>query len=180
VPEVADEDLARLGDEDLAWHDDGELAWLDAARADRRELAVIWATVDLERVLRELGLEPGLAASTVDDPLLGGRVLDLDEPVPAASGTVVGLAGARRIALAEPSTEGRLAAFLARHGEGPAGRYVGVALDLAAIATRAATAGMAVSRPAAGPFGPEVLVLGGRLGSPHLILVGVAAVPSRP
>lgn len=171
MPEVADEEFARLGDEDLAW--------LGVAHAGRRELAVIWATVDLERVLRELGLEPALAAATVDDPLLGGRVLDLDEPVPAAVGAVVGLAGRHRIVLAEPSTEGRLAAFLARHGEGPAGRYVGVALDLAAISTRAAAAGIAVSRPGTGPFGPEVLVLGGRLGSPHLILVEVAAVPSR-
>lgn len=172
MPEVADEELARVDGE--------ELAWLGAAHAGRRELAVIWATVDLERVLRDLGLEPTNAAATVDDPLLGARVLDLGEPVPAAGSAVVGRVGPRRIVLAEPSTEGRLAAFLARHGEGPAGRYVGVALDLGAIATRAAAAGIALSRPAIGPFGPEVLVLGGRLGSPHLILVEVAAVPSRP
>jgi hypothetical protein len=171
VPDV-DEEIARIGDE--------ELVWLGAEHAGRRDLAVIWATVDLERALRDLGLEPTRAAATVDDPLLGGRVLDLVEPVPSAAGAVTGLTGARRIALAEPSTEGRLAAFLARHGEGPAGRYVGVALDLAAIALRAAAAGIAVSRPEIGPFGREVIVLGGRLGSPHLILVEVAAVPSRP
>lgn len=173
MPEVADEELARLGDE--------ELAWLGAAHAGRRDLAVIWATVDLERVLRELGLEPARAAATVDDPLLGGRVLDLDQPVPAAVGAAVaGRVGPRRIALAEPSTEGRLAAFLARHGEGPAGRYVGVALDVAAIATRAAAAGIPLSRPEIGPFGPEVIVLGSGLGSPYLIVVEVAALPSRP
>lgn len=171
MPEV-DEEIARLGDE--------ELVWLGVEHAGGRELAVIWATVDLERVLGELGLEPTLAGATVDDPLLGGRVLALDEPVPAAAGAVVGPMGARRIALAEPSTEGRLAAFLARHGEGPAGRYVGVALDPDAIALRAAGAGIAVSRPEIGPFGREVIVLGGRLGSPHQILVEVAAVPSRP
>ncbi len=159
---------------------DADLAWLGGDGTGRGDLAVIWATVDLERVLRDLGLEPTLAAETVDDPLLGGRVLNLVDPVPAAVGAVIGLAGARRIALAEPSTEGRLAAFLARHGEGPAGRYVGVALDLGALATRAATAGIAISRPEIGPFGPEVIVLGGRLGSPHLVLVEVAAVPSRP
>ncbi|MDQ3129006.1 MAG: hypothetical protein M3Q66_11220 [Chloroflexota bacterium] len=160
---------------------DADLAWLDGDGTGLDDLAVIWATVDLERVLRDLGLEPTLAAATVDDPLLGGRVLDLVDPAPeTAVGAVVGLAGARRIALAEPSTEGRLAAFLARHGEGPAGRYVGVALDLGALATRAATAGIAISRPEIGPFGPAVIVLGGRLGSPHLVLVEVAAVPSRP
>lgn len=161
---------------------DEELAWLGVEAVGRRELAVIWATVDLERVLRDLGVEPALAAATVDDPLLGARVLvlDLDESVPAAVGTVIDLVGQHRVALAEPSTEGRLAASLARHGEGPAGRYVGVTLGLATIATRAAAAGIAISRPETGPFGPEVLVLGGRLGSPHLILVEVAAVPSRP
>ena len=159
---------------------DADLAWLGGDGTGRGDLAVIWATVDLARVLRDLGLAPTLAAATVDDPLLGGRVLDLDEPVLAALGADVGLAGARRIALAEPSTEGRLAAFLARHGEGPAGRYVGVALDVAAIATRAAAAGIAVSRPEIGPFGREVIVFGGGLGSPHLVLAEVAAVPSRP
>lgn len=159
---------------------DADLAWLGGDGIGRGDLAVIWATVDLERVLRDLGLEPTLAAATVDDPLLGGRVLNLVDPVATAVAGLLGLAGARRIALAEPSAEARLAAFLARHGEGPAGRYVGVALDVAALATRAATAGITISRPDIGPFGPEVIVRGGRLGSPLLVLVEVAAVPSRP
>lgn len=157
-----------------------ELAWLGAQGGGHQDLAVIWATVDLERVLRDIGLEPNVAAGTVDDPLLGARVLALDRPAPAVISGLVGPAEARRIALAEPSTEGRLAAFLARHGEGPAGRYAGIALDLGAIATLAVAAGVGLSRPALGPFGVEVLVLGGRLGSANLILVELAAVPSRP
>ena len=161
--------------------DDEGLAWLGVEPADRSEVAVIWATVDLERVVHDLGLESTRAAAAVDDPLLGGRALLLTEPVPEAAGAVVGgLAGSSRIVLAEPSTEGRLAAFLARHGEGPAGRYVGVALDPASIAHQAATAGISVSRPEVGPFGPGILVLDGRRGRPLLILVEVAAVPSRP
>ena len=74
----------------------------------------------------------------------------------------------------------RLALRLARHDEGPAGRYVGLPLALEAISSVAAAAGVLVSRPEIGPFGREVLVLGGGLGAPHLILVEVAAVPSRP
>ena len=126
---------------------------------------------------REEAREIVAGRATVADPLLGARVLVLDGPGPGA-GSDVG--GDGRIALAEPTTEGRLAAFLARHGEGPAGRYIGVGATVTAIATRAAAAGVSVSRAETGPFGPEVVVLGGRRGSPLLILVEVAAVPSKP
>jgi hypothetical protein len=153
-----------------------DLAWLGDAGRSLRTLPVIWATVDMERALVEFGLSPARAAAAVDDPLLGARVLVLGQgDVDTA------------IALAEPSTEGRLAATLARHGEGPAGRYVGVPIDLDEIRTLAAAAGIAISRPAGGPFGPEVLVLAAGLGGRSLVLVdasGVlvdpAAVPSRP
>jgi hypothetical protein len=133
--------------------------------------AEIWATVDLERTLAELGIE-GLAASAAavarPDPLLGARVLI----VPA------GPDGPRR-AFAEPTTEGRLAATLARHGEGPVGRYVVVG-DLDAARARATAAGIPVSRIEAGPFGPSMLVLIGPVSGPHLILCDPAAVPSAP
>ena len=151
----------------------GELAWLDDAAGTAGDVAVdlaaIWATVEMERALRELGLAPERARDAVDDPLLGARVLVVD-----------GEPGELRLALAEPSTEGRLAAFLARHDEGPAGRYVGLALALETVAVRAAAGGVLVSRPETGPFGREVLVLGGGLGAPHVLLVEVAAVPSPP
>ncbi|HZC33609.1 MAG TPA: hypothetical protein VE640_10020 [Candidatus Bathyarchaeia archaeon] len=134
--------------------------------------AEIWATVDLERTLAELGIE-GLAASAAaaarPDPLLGARALI----VPA------GPDGPRR-AFAEPTTEGRLAATLARHGEGPAGRYLAVGDDLDAARTRATAAGIPVSRIEAGPFGPSMLVLIGPVSGPHLILCDPAAVPSAP
>lgn len=148
------------------------LDWLGAEAAGAVALGAIWATVDLERALRDLGLESGRAASAVEDPLLGARVV-----------RVAGLgaeAGETPVALAEPSTEGRLAAFLARNGEGAAGRYVGVPLAIGEITARAAAAGVSISRPVPGPFGREVLVLDGRRGAAHVILVEVAAVPSRP
>jgi hypothetical protein len=146
-----------------------ELAWLGDAGRSLRTLPVIWATVDMDRALVECGLNPARATAAVDDPLLGARVLVLG---PRDVDTT--------IALAEPSTEGRLAATLARHGEGPAGRYVGVPIDLDEVRSLATAAGIAISRPAVGPFGREVLVLGAGLGGRSLVLVEPPAVPSRP
>ena len=144
--------------------------WL--ARSGPVVVATIVATVELERALRERGHAPDLAATAVADDLLGGRVVLL----PAAA------ADEPRIALAEPTTEGRLAASLARLDEGPAGSYMAIAGGLAAIRrlVAAAEGGVNVSRPAATPFGPGVLVLGGPLGGRSLILVDGAAVPSPP
>jgi len=78
------------------------------AEADVVGLGV--ATVDQERAAGEL---PGLAfRSAPDDELLGARVL----AAPLPSG--------RTLLLLEPSREGRLTAFLARHGEGLAALYI--------------------------------------------------------
>lgn len=126
----------------------------------RRVLAEIWATVDLERALHELGTTGEVLR---DDPLLGAAVrLVRREPGPP-------------IALAEPVTEGRLAASLARFGEGPAGHYVVAPGDLPAETRELAGRGVHVSRPADGPFGRSVLVLGGPVAGPHLVLVDPAA-----
>jgi hypothetical protein len=148
--------------------DPPEPAWL-GVDADPALLATIWGTVDLERALRDLGVDvdgPG-APPTVEDPLLGARV--------TLVATALG-----RLAVAEPSTEGRLAATLARNDEGPAGRYVAVELASSELAIRAAAAGVRLGGPATGPFGRAVVVLGGRIGEPDLILVPRSAVPSRP
>lgn len=157
------------------------LAWLGESAGSLRVLAEIWATVDLERAMAELArgaVGSGTAdtisaadvvAGAVDDPLLGARVILVAFGV-----------GASRVALAEPSTEGRLAATLARHDEGPAGRYVVAPASLAVVRALAAAADVPLSRPAVGPFGPSVLVRSGSVSGPHLILVDPAAVPSRP
>jgi len=151
-------------------------------------LATIWATVDLARAIRELAGRSdadddgdrlsGETAHEVDldltplvlDPLLGARVVILPPTSPDRPA----------LAVAEPSTEGRLAATLARHGEGPAGRYVGVADGLEGARARALRAGIAVSRVEAGPFGPSMLVLRGPVTGPHLVLCESSAVPSSP
>lgn len=161
---------------------DEALAWLGADAGRLRTLAEIWATVDLERSLAELRTRSATATASAagaivnpggndpphaaDDPLLGARVLVLTTD------------DGRQIALAEPSTEGRLAAALARHDEGHIGAYLEAPVDLDAVAARAAAAQIRLSRPAFGPFGQSVLVLPGKGSSRHLILVERPAVPS--
>ena len=155
--------------------------WLGEKAGSLRVLAEIWATVELERALADLARRAVVAgaadaigaadvvAGAVDDPLLGARVV----VVPSGP-------GAPPVALAEPSTEGRLAATLARHDEGPAGRYVVAPASLDVVRALARAARVPLSRLAVGPFGPSVLVLSGSVTGPHLILVDPAAVPSRP
>jgi hypothetical protein len=137
--------------------------------AERPELlADIHGTVDLERALAELDAVAGEGA-LAEDVLLGARIVLLAE---------------RRIALAEPSTEGRLAASLARLGEGTVGRYVACGgaggTPFAAVRRRAAEAGLVLSRPAPGPFGQEILVVTRPVGSPSLLLVQRGSLPSPP
>jgi hypothetical protein len=138
------------------------------AGPDRRILAEIWATVDLERTLRTLRVGMDVV-DDCQDPLLGARVAVIP-PDPNRP----------RTAVAEPTTEGRLAATLARHGEGPAGRYIAVPDGLEAARARAAQMGVAFTRVEVGPFGPSILVLLSPVSGPHLILCEAAAVPSTP
>lgn len=78
-------------------------------------IAVGWATVDLDRAATGLAGQAELDASRLrpspDDEALGAfaRRLDLPDGV---------------LLLLEPRTEGRLAAALARHGEGPIAAYL--------------------------------------------------------
>jgi GNAT superfamily N-acetyltransferase len=117
-------------------------------------LAEIAATVDLERALTDLGHAAATTSAARDDPLLGARVVVVD-----------------RLAIAEPTTEGRLAAFLARHGEGPAGRYVAAEGGLDEARSRAMAAGIDVSRTADGPFGRSILIPSGTVAGPLLVVV---------
>ena len=119
-------------------------------------VAVMWATVDLDRVVAEMGLP---AEPLPDDELLGAAVRLVHPP------------GTDSIALLEPTTEGRLAATLAKSGEGPAGHYVRAAGGLSRVIARAMAAGIGMKRANEGPFGPSALVLGGPAAGPHLIIV---------
>jgi hypothetical protein len=127
-----------------------------------RLLAAGIATVDLGRP--EATFPPPVAALP-DDDLLGARVV---------------ATGDARIHLLEPATEGRLAATLARHGEGPAALYLDVGpIALAAVRDRLVGLG---ERPRAGsgPFGPQLLASTRHPWGPHLLLVAADPAAAGP
>jgi hypothetical protein len=101
--------------------------WIERRlRDDLRSAGVLgwaWATVDLERALGDTGSYGERRWTTIDDELLGARGLRLSDTEPA-------------IILLEPSTEGRLAGWLARHGEGEAAVYAVAPTDPRAIHPR--------------------------------------------
>lgn len=125
-------------------------------------LAVGWATVELDRAAEELAhlLEPDAAfRDAPSSVLLGARCR-----VGSAAGQAT-----LRIVLLEPDTEGRLAATLARSGEGWAATWE---------VEPSTTGRAAVSAARAGPLGFERLQLDGGLAGPHRLFLD--AVPSRP
>ena len=122
-----------------------------------RPLAIGLATVELERAVATLNAQqPDLRFTpAADDELLGGRCLV------AAVAADEGIGS--RVVLLEPSTEGLLAASLARHGEGPAAVY-GL-LDADGPGERL------LSTRAQGPLGWGRLVLGRSRFGPHVVIL---------
>jgi hypothetical protein len=128
-----------------------------------------WATVELDRAALEVAAT--LAAlgtpATEDAPpdeLLGARARRLRFP------------GGKDLLLLEPSTEGLLAASLARFGEGSVALYLVVG---SAAAARAREAGFVLSSPADGPLGRQRRVDVAPRWGPHLLLVD-AGPPAPP
>lgn len=152
--------------EDDALHGAGAIV---AARATLVRLAIRplpwargWATVELDRAEREVRqafARHGHAAArdAPDDDLLAARCRLLEFG-----------RGSFRVVLLEPSAEGRLAASLARFGEGFVALYV-VVPDLARLAP---PVGLELSREGRGPFGRQRLVVGGPAWGAHLLLTG--------
>jgi hypothetical protein len=141
-----------------------------AVRLDARRVPA-WATVELDRADREVILPRGWppAVPAADDIALGARTRVATSPD-----------GSEAIVLLEPFTEGRLAASLARFGEGFVAEYllVGGALDVAARIAR--EAGFTLSTVSTGPFGLERLVAGTPPWGPHRILTEDQAEPGNP
>ncbi len=112
--------------------------------------ALGWATVDAERLAAQLG-----------KPLVGEP-----QPDPALGATGYRVASASLpLVLLEPATEGRIAAALARLGEGPVALYLdGITLGAGDDATPLANTGTGragrLLRPAR-PSGPFVVALEG-------------------
>jgi hypothetical protein len=133
--------------------------------AHARPIAVGWATVDLDRAATDL-------AAAFD--------LGVERFRPAARSVALGCAcriaggvlpGGGSLVLLEPDTEGRLAASLARLGEGPTVSWL-LAEEPMTSAEVLRAAGFAVSAERDGPFGPERLIVVAPLHGPHWLLVG--------
>jgi len=120
-------------------------------------LLPVWATIELDRAAASIAIasrsSPVLAA-----PQLGARVRRI--------GLVEG-ADPPELLVAEPSTEGLLAAFLARHAEGWAAAYAVVGPD---ALDNLRAAGIRVSSAADGPLGRERLILGADRSGPFVLV----------
>lgn len=125
------------------------LADLFPSSGTPRIVAEIWATVDLDRILDRFLAAEGLPSEALpDDELLGARVALVRPP------------SRQPIAILEPATEGRLAAVLARNGEGRAGQYIAAPEAFERLTDRSTGSGPRLSRVGSGPFGREALVEG--------------------
>lgn len=139
------------------------LARLRTAVGPRRAVGG-WATVELERA--EVEVAEALAAiHALRDP---SREDAPDERVLGARCRLLRYAEDRDMLLLEPSTEGRLAAALARYGEGSVALYL---LVDAGASERARRAGFRLSSEGDGPLGRERLVIAGPRWGPFLLLV---------
>ena len=190
--QAADERLVLVADDERAAAG-AATATVAGAAGLPPQLGIGWATVDLERAAALLGEWPSPALGEWPSPALG------EWPSPAPADDLLGaraalVSGTPSIVLLEPNTEGRIAASLVRHAEGPAAIYVGFdgrggfggsrgfdggsshrfSAHLAALREQA----VRFSAPASGPFGQAVAIAGGPAWGPHLVLVETdAAAP---
>jgi len=151
-----------------------------------------WCTVDLDRAEADLemwlgpapapsgGRAGGDGAASGDDPTRQpGPPVDEHLGAVARLREGAGLPGAWTVLL-EPSTEGRVAASLARDGEGPCALYLRPAAGLDPWIEAARERGVTVSARRDGPFGDQVLLASGPSG-PHVIVTeGRSPVSSVP
>ena len=129
--------------------------------AKPRERIAGWATVELDRAEEEVrGAFGELGDPEVSTPP--------DSRVLGARCRLLRFGDVRSVLLLEPSIEGRLAAGLARHGEGFLARYLLV--DVGGV-ERARQARFTLSSEGRGPFGPERLVIVGPRSGPFLVIV---------
>lgn len=137
-------------------------------RTGARPIALGWATVELDRAAASLTGELSLPSDAFQ---IAAETLALGARCRLARGV---LTGGASLVLLEPATEGRLAASLARLGEGPAAIWLGVP-GLAATAAALRAVGVAASAERSGPLGPERLILGGPVHGPHRLLIRLPA-----
>ena len=142
------------------------------ARRPLRLAGTGWATVELDRAEEELGMWLGDATEGPG----GGTRPDAVEPHLGAFARVRRAGGipGDAFVLLEPSTEGRVAASLVRDNEGPCALYLGAADGLTAWAAAARARGVRLGVRRSGPLGSQVLLAGGPVAGPHLLVVDAA------
>lgn len=148
----------------------GLLAAADALRAggaadepwlsDLPLAGIGWATVEMERAAAELGEAFAEARRPAPDWAPAPREALLGANTWIAGGDD----GRPPIVLLEPDTEGRLAATLARFGEGLAALYLEAVEGQIADPAR-------LGRSSPGPLGPSRIVLDRPTWGPHLIVI---------
>ena len=147
-----------------------------------------WATVELDRTEASFGAAsgpsgsvafpatgaaPGGARDDLGDDLgdeLRDELRDAHDELLGALARVIRTTDQRYVVLLEPFTEGRLAAALARHGEGFVALYL---MANSEALVRARAAGFVLSSVGLGPFGPQRLVVEGPRWGPFLVLAGL-------
>lgn len=142
-------DWGQRNDGPVGLDDLAELALAVAPQlAGHQIVALGWATVDIDAVRRRIEADAGFGAfvAAPRDAHLGARAVVHRPGEPSGEPIEV---------LLEPDTEGRLAASLARHGEGFAAIWFGPRPD--------AAGGLPAGFGALGdgPLGPARLLLGG-------------------
>lgn len=133
-----------------------------------------WATVELERAAEELdaafhraGMPKPSWTPASRDELLGAAAW-----VSRAWWPTWGADDPPAIVLLEPDTEGRLAAALARAGEGVAAIYLAPGAEATTTAAAETVVDRArVGRPAPGPLGSGRLLLAQPAWGPHAIVL---------
>lgn len=142
------------------------LARLASAVVDDRISA--WATVELDRAESAIRADAPRHARVNSQPVA-------DDDILGARCRLVHRERGTPLLLLEPSTEGRLAASLARLGEGPVALYASLPAGSVEVLR---AAGVPLSAEAGGPLGRQRLVVGGPRWGPHLLVVEEANVPS--
>ena len=162
-PEAAEADLLQAAGMGLGLHLGGAAPTLGGISL--QAVGIGWATVELDRAATELSSSAGYTVARAEPDMLLGATARIGRR----------RSGGPLAVLLEPFTEGRLAAFLARHGEAPAALYLAPSEGgLDALLGALAAAGIP-TRAGTGPLGPAALVLGRPADEPQLVLV---AVPS--
>ncbi|MBI3751081.1 MAG: hypothetical protein HY263_05420 [Chloroflexi bacterium] len=131
-----------------------------------------WATVDLDRTIRDVATPREATGNPTPAPPSGGVSLTVetlpDDAALGARARSVTFADGTAVVVLEPATEGPLAAALAKHGEDWVASYL---LADAGAPRRLRRAGIPLTPEAGGPLGPQRLLAGSGRTGPFVLVV---------